>query len=166
MSILVLLNVTLIEVDWPMPCWRTLSGLHGLTFSKLKPQFQETCSSPGLRCQFQHEAWRHHIEHRYNQVVLQLANWLLGHSSFVWSEIRYQGSSDTEQVSLTNKNPYLVTPNKRMSEINSKKVTFSAWFFYRDTHLVRARFTMWRACQLKKVHVVAFIILAVWYLKT
>ena len=86
MFILSLLNVTLIEIDWPMPCWRTLSGLHRLTFSKLKTRISVTSTSPGLHYQFQHEAWRHRIEHRYNQVVLQLANWLFGHSSCEWSK--------------------------------------------------------------------------------
>ena len=84
MSVLDLLNVTLIQVDWPMPCWRTLSELNGLTLSKF--QTQVTSLSPGLRYQFQHEAWRHYIEYRYNQVVLQSVNLLLGHSWCGWSE--------------------------------------------------------------------------------
>ena len=51
--------------------------------------------SPNLHYQFQHEAWHHHIAHRYNQVVLQLANWLLGHSSCEWSKIqKNQGLPD------------------------------------------------------------------------
>ena len=41
MSIFVLLNVTLIEIDWPMPCWRTLSGFNGLTFQNLNLNFRE-----------------------------------------------------------------------------------------------------------------------------
>ena len=78
MSVLDLFNVTLVQVDWPMPCWRILSGLYGHA-AKISPNLSYPLI-PSLRSQFQHESWRHHIEHRYNQVVLQLVNLLLGHS--------------------------------------------------------------------------------------